>query len=77
MFSSIFPLFTLFTVDVFPQDFKTWGWWEKWNANESSFDGAKTNNLLPFFQGLKSLTRELITVNKASIGRFCYAIKKN
>lgn len=67
----------LFTVDVIPQDLKTWGWWQKWNSNESSFDGAKTNNLLPFFQGLKSITTELITVNKASIGRFCYAIKKN
>jgi hypothetical protein len=67
----------LFTVDALPQDLKTWGWWDKWNSNESSFDGAKTNNLLPFFQGLKSLTTELITVNKANIGRFCYAIKKN
>lgn len=67
----------LFTVDAVPQDLKTWGWWQKWNSNESSFDGAKTNNLLPFFQGLKSLTTELITTNKATIGRFCYAIKKN
>ncbi|MBW4664528.1 MAG: hypothetical protein KME01_10065 [Chroococcus sp. CMT-3BRIN-NPC107] len=67
----------LFTIDVIPQDLKTWGWWQTWNSNESSFDGAKTNNLLPFFQGLKSLTIELITTNKASIGRFCYAIKKN
>ncbi len=67
----------LFTVDAVPQDLKTWGWWQKWNSSESSFDGAKTNNLLPFFQGLKSLTTELVGVNKASIGRFCYAIKKN
>ena len=67
----------LFTVDVFPQDLKTWAWWEKWNSNESSFDGAKTNNLLPFFQGLKSITTELMTANKSSVGRFCYAIKKN
>ena len=67
----------LFTVDVLPQDLKTWGWWDKWNSNESTFDGAKTNNLLPFFQGLKSITTELMIVNKASIGRFCYAVKKN
>lgn len=67
----------LFTVDIIPQELKDWEWWEKWNSNESSFDGAKTNNLLPFLQGLKSLTVEQITANKASIGRFCYAIKKN
>ncbi len=67
----------LFTVDVLPQELKDWEWWEKWNSNESSFDGAKTNNLLPFFQGLKSLTTESIVANKASVGRFCYAIKKN
>jgi len=67
----------LFTVDALPQDLKTWAWWNKWNSNESSFNGAKTNNLLPFFQGLKSITTELMTVNKSSIGRFCYAIKKN
>jgi hypothetical protein len=75
--NDIDPGVYLFTVDALPQDLKTWGWWDKWNSNESSFDGAKTNNLLPFFQGLKSITTELMTVNKASIGRFCYAIKKN
>lgn len=67
----------LFNVDVLPQNLKDWEWWEKWNSNESSLDGARTNNLLPFFQGLKSLTTEQIIANKASIGRFCYAIKKN
>ena len=67
----------LFTVDVLPQNLKDWEWWQKWNSSESSFDGAKTNNLLPFFQGLKSITTELMTANKSSVGRFCYAIKKN
>ncbi len=75
--NDIDPGVYLFTVDVIPQDLKDWKWWQEWNSNESSFDGAKTNNLLPFFQGLKSLTTELLAVNKASIGRFCYAIKKN
>lgn len=75
--NALAPGVYLFTVDVIPQDLKTWGWWNKWNSDESSFDGAKTNNLLPFLQGLKSITTELITVNKSSIGRFCYAIKKN
>ncbi len=75
--NDIEPGVYLFTVDVIPQDLKDWKWWQEWNSNESSFDGAKTNNLLTFFQGLKSLTTELLAVNKASIGRFCYAIKKN
>lgn len=67
----------LFTIDAVPKELKDWDWWQKWNSDDANFDGAKTNNLLPLLQGLKSLTTELIQTNQVSIGKFCYAIKKS
>lgn len=66
----------LFTVDAIPKALKDWEWWQKWNSDGVSFDGAKTNNLLPLFQGLKSIVTDLMQVERVSVGRFCYAIKK-
>lgn len=73
----ISPGVYLFTIDAIPKGLKDWEWWQRWNSDGASFDGAKTNNLLPLFQGLKSLTTELMQANQVTIGRFCYAIKKS
>ncbi|NEO99240.1 MAG: hypothetical protein F6K58_11265 [Symploca sp. SIO2E9] len=69
-----------FTVDVRAKGLKESSWWRDWNWNSTRDelkDGSKTDRLLSFLQGLKSITNNLVAKNPPVIGRFCYAIQKN
>jgi len=63
-----------YTVDVLPKQVIEPNWWQEWNSDLRSFDGSKSDNLLPFLRGLKNITLE---VDKPVIGRLCYVIQKN
>jgi hypothetical protein len=74
------PGIYLFTIDLVAKNLQEQPWWEEWNwqiGRDNQQDGSKTNNLLPFLRGLKTITANLMAENPPKIGRFCYAIEKN
>ncbi|MEG3845347.1 hypothetical protein QT971_05355 [Microcoleus sp. herbarium19] len=70
----------LFTVDVTAKNLQDPAWWKEWDFDpkrDKTDDGSKTNNLVNFLRGLKTITTELMQDDPPMIGHFCYAIQKN
>lgn len=69
-----------FTVDVTAKNLQEPAWWKEWDFDpkrDKTDDGSKTNNLVKFLRGLKTITTELMQDDPPMIGHFCYAIQKN
>ncbi|MEG4505654.1 hypothetical protein QUA81_20105 [Microcoleus sp. F6_B4] len=69
-----------FTVDVTAKNLQEPAWWKEWDFDpkrDKTDDGSKTNNLVNFLRGLKTITTELMQDDPPMIGHFCYAIQKN
>jgi hypothetical protein len=69
-----------FAVDLIAKDLQGQNWWNEWDLSTEKSDrsnGSKTENLLNFMNGLKSITVNSMETNALTIGRFCYAVQKN
>ena len=68
-----------FEIDVILNNIPEESWWREWNltpGRDNPNDGSKTQNLLNFMRGLKTITSNLMEDNPPKIGRFCYVIHK-
>lgn len=68
-----------FEIDVVLNNIPEESWWKQWNltpGRDNPNDGSKTQNLLNFMRGLKTITSNLMEDNPPKIGRFCYVIHK-
>ncbi|MDJ0729298.1 MAG: hypothetical protein QNJ33_04820 [Crocosphaera sp.] len=73
------PGIYIFEIDVVLKNLPEENWWQKWNlqpGRDNPEDGSKTQNLLNFMRGLKTITTNLMANNPPKIGRFCYVIHK-
>lgn len=69
-----------FAIDLVAKDLRGQSWWNEWDLNAEKDDignGYKTENLLNFMNGLKSITVNSMESSALTVGRFCYAVQKN
>ncbi|MGL5875470.1 MAG: hypothetical protein ACRC2R_24425 [Xenococcaceae cyanobacterium] len=69
-----------FAIDLVAKDLRGQSWWNEWDLNAEKDDlgnGSKTENLLNFMNGLKSITVNSMETSALTVGRFCYAVQKN
>jgi hypothetical protein len=69
-----------FAIDLIAKDLQGQTWWNEWDLDSEKGDlsnGSKTENLLNFMNGLKSITVSSMDSNALTVGRFCYVVQKN
>ncbi|MDJ0659909.1 MAG: hypothetical protein QNJ42_10530 [Crocosphaera sp.] len=68
-----------FEIDVVLKNLPEENWWQQWNlqpGQDHPEDGSKTQNLLNFMRGLKTITSNLMADNPPKVARFCYVFHK-